>query len=305
MSSTPVELEFLAASKWYGQIAALSEVTVRFEPGVTGLVGQNGAGKSTLLKLACGLLRPSQGEVRVAGNSPVRASVRRHIGYCPDLDRYDEHLTGRECVTRMLRLSGLRRVRAGERAGELLRELGLGAAMDRTIAGYSKGMRQRVKLAQALGHDPEVMLLDEPLGGLDPMARHEVGELIRRLGESGRVVVVSSHILHELQTVASRVVLIHQGRLLAEGTVDDLREQMDDRPRKLFLRSGEPRALASRLFQMGPVSSVAMVMDGVQVETSGGEGFHEEITRLGAEGLVQEIVPRDDSLDSVFGYLVP
>jgi len=304
MSTASVPLEFLAVSKWYGQIAALSEVTVRFAPGVTGLVGQNGAGKSTLLKLACGLLRPSQGEVRVAGDSPARTSARRHIGYCPDLDKYDDHVTGREFVTRMLRLSGLGRSRARERAGELLSELSLGAAMDRAIAGYSKGMRQRVKLAQALGHDPAIMLLDEPLSGLDPVARHEVGELIRGLGESGRVVVVSSHILHELQAVAARVVLIHQGRLLAEGTVDDLREQLDDRPRKLFLRSTDPRALASRMFQMAPVSSVAMATDGVQVETSGGQGFHQEITQLGADGLIQEIVPRDDSLDSVFGYLV-
>jgi ABC-2 type transport system ATP-binding protein len=247
---------------------------------------------------------PSQGEVRVAGGSPVRPSVRRHIGYCPDLDRYDEQLTGREFVTRMLRLSGLGRVRAGEHATELLRELGLGAAMDRSIAGYSKGMRQRVQLAQALGHDPDIMLLDEPLSGLDPVARHEVGELIRGLGERGRVVVVSSHILHELQAVATRVVLIHQGRLLAEGTVDELREQLDDRPRKLFLRSGDPRALAPRLLQMEQVSAVAVAPGGVQVETSGAQGFHEEITRLGAEGLIHEIVPRDESLDSVFGYLV-
>lgn len=304
MSAVPVQLEFLAASKWYGQIAALSEVTVVFQPGVTGLVGQNGAGKSTLLKLGCGLLRPSQGEVRVAGDSPARVSARRHIGYCPDLDKYDEHLTGRESVNRMLRLSGLGWARARERSGELLQELGLGVAMDRPIAGYSKGMRQRVKLAQALGHDPAIMLLDEPLSGLDPMARHEVGELIRKLGESGRVVVVSSHILHELQSVADRVVLIHQGRLLAEGAVDELREQLDDRPRKLFLRSADPRALASRLFQMAPVSSVAVATDGVNVETSGGHGFHQEVTQLGSEGLIQEIVPRDDSLDSVFGYLV-
>jgi ABC-2 type transport system ATP-binding protein len=304
VSAEETQLEFIAASKWYGQIAALSQVTVQFKPGVVGLVGQNGAGKSTLLKLACGLLRPSQGEVRVCGGSPTDASVRRCIGYCSDLDRYYEHLTGRVFVTWMLRLAGLGRSQAAQRAVDLLEELGLGGEMDRTIAGYSKGMRQRVKLAQALGHDPAVMLLDEPLTGLDPVARHEVGELIRGLGDRGRVVLVSSHVLHELQAVAERVVLIHQGRLLAEGTVDELREQLDHQPRKLFLRSDDPRALASRLFTVSQVSSVAVAADGVNIETAGGHGVHENLTQLGADGLVLEIVPRDDSLDSVFGYLV-
>ena len=304
MTADQAQLEFIAASKWYGQISALSQVTVQFKPGVTGLVGQNGAGKSTLLKLACGLLRPSQGEVRILGDSPAKARARRHIGYCSDLDKYYEHLTGRAFVTWMLRLSGIRRSMAEPRAVQLLGDLGLGAAMDREIAGYSKGMRQRVNLAQALGHDPAVMLLDEPLSGLDPVARHEVGQLIVGLGDRGRVVVVSSHVLHELQTVAERVVLIHRGRLLAEGTVDELREQLDDRPRKLFLRSEDGRDLASRLFQIPQVSSVAVVQDGVNIETTGSHGFHEQITQLGADGLLDEIVPRDDSLDSVFGYLV-
>ena len=137
-----------------------------------------------------------------------------------------------------------------------------------------------------------------------PVARHEVGELIRGLGGSGRVVLVSSHVLHELEAVAERVVLIHQGRLLAEGTVNELREQLEDRPRKLFLRSEDPRKLASRLFQVQQVSSVAVADDGVTIETNGGHGFHEELTQLGSESLLSEIVSRDDSLDSVFGYLV-
>lgn len=300
-------LEFLDVSKWYGQVSALTDVTLRIEAGVTGMVGKNGAGKSTLMKLACGLLRPSQGAVLVDGRAPADdPAARARLGVCPDIDQYYERLAGWRFVSWMLRYHGVGTRAADARAKELLAELGLGDAMYRTIAGYSKGMRQRVKLAQALAHDPRIVLLDEPLTGLDPVARHEVGELIRRLAAGGRAVIVSSHVLHELQAVADTVVLIHQGRLIAEGRVQDLRQQLEGRPLKLRLKSREPRALASRLAPLDGVVAIHLQADGVLIETAGAHGLHERLTRLGAEpeGLIDEIAPMDDTLEAVFGYLV-
>lgn len=304
MSSSDAALEFFAASKWYGQVSALIDISVHFAPGVTGLVGQNGAGKTTMMKLACGLLRPSYGSVSLMGEAPTMPRARRHLGYCPDIDKYYEDQSGHKFVTWMLRLSGDSARVASRRAAELLEHLDMREAMHRRIAGYSKGMRQRVKLAIALGHDPSVLLLDEPLTGLDPVGRQEMLEQMRRLGSEGVVVVVSSHVLHELQSAADRVVLVHQGRMLAEGSVADIREQIYDRPRKILLTSNEPRDLAGRLFKQKSVIDVKITDSGVEISTQGGSGVNEFITDLGIAGHVEEVVPLDDSLESVFGYLV-
>lgn len=307
MSSVPPEqasLEFVATSKWYGQISALTDVSVRFTPGVTGLVGQNGAGKSTMMKLAVGLLRPSYGEVFINGQPPTVPKARARLGYCADVDRYYEYQTGHTFVDWMLRLSGMGGAAARQRATALLDELGLGEAMHRKIAGYSKGMRQRVKLAVALGHDPDILLMDEPLTGLDPVARQEMIELMRRLGESGTIVVVSSHVLHELESVAEQIVLVHQGSKLAEGTVAEIRDKINDRPRRVQLTTGRSRELAARLFSQPEITHVSITHGGVEIATEGGLGVDEFLTGLGAEGLVEEVIPLDDSLESVFGYLV-
>lgn len=297
-------LEFVAASKWYGQISALTDVSVRFGPGVTGLVGQNGAGKSTMMKLGCGILRPSHGQVMVMGANPTKASSRENLGYAADVDRYYERQPGVVFVAWMMRLSGFGRSDARVRARELLEELGLGDAMNRPINTYSKGMRQRVKLAVALGHRPRVLLLDEPLTGLDPIARQEMIELMRRLGSEGVAVIVSSHVLHELQAVADRVVLIHQGRLLAEGSVQEIRNQMNDRPRRMLVSTEQPREVASRLFSQEGILSVSLKRTGVEIETAGGAPVDRFLTELGADGLISELTAVDDSLESVFGYLV-
>ena len=302
---TEASLEFDHVSKWYKQVSALIDIGFRIGPGVTGLVGQNGAGKSTLLKLASGLLRPSLGEVRLCGGDPQRPAVRRSIGVCPDLDRFYENLSGVVFVSWMLRLQGFGARAARRRATELLGELGLGDAMHRRIAGYSKGMRQRVKLAQALAHDPSVVVMDEPLTGLDPIARHELGERIRAMGQRGVAVLVSSHVLHELQSVADHFVLVHQGRLVAEGGLRELRDQLADRPRQLTLKTEDPRALARLVCALPQVSGLRIEDGEVGVEVRGA-GLFEELTRIGAEaGLVDELVVRDDSLEAVFGYLVP
>ncbi|MEZ5965559.1 MAG: ABC transporter ATP-binding protein [Planctomycetota bacterium] len=300
-------LEFHGVSKWYGQVSALTEVDLCCGPGVTGLVGQNGAGKSTLMKLAAGLLNPSTGEVSLCGERPTRRAARSVLGYCPDIDRFYEEMSGRNFVAWMLRLDGMTARAAKARAGEVLDELGLGEAMHRRIGGYSKGMRQRVKLAQALGKRPSVLLLDEPLTGLDPVARHEVTQVVRGIGQSGVCVLVSSHVLHELQNFADAgVALIHQGRLLAHGAVAELRAQMGERPHRLRLRSEHPRELASRLAALDVVASVSVGDDDVRIETRAVAGAFAELTRVGASarGLITELQPLDDDLEAVFGYLV-
>jgi len=299
-------LSFDGVSKWYGQVSAVSEVSFTVASGVTGLVGQNGAGKSSLLKLAAGVLVPSLGEVLIGGESPRSTLTRRRIGYCPDLERLYESLSGWEFVTWMLRLGGYPAGEARRRAADMLEELGLADAMHRKIRGYSKGMRQRVKLAQALAHEPRLVLLDEPLNGLDPVARHEIGQLIVRLGQQGVAVLVSSHVLHELENVAERFVLVHQGRLLAEGGLAELREQLADRPRVISVKSQDARVLAARLCEFDAVEGIRITGDTVRLEvTRGGEMFG-HLTELGADprGLVLEIEGLDSDLESVFGYLV-
>jgi len=298
-------LEFCNVSKWYGQVAALMDVSFRVGGEVVGLVGRNGAGKSTLMKLTCGLLQPSQGRVAVAGLDAASIAARRLLGFCPDVEKLYERITGREFVAWALRLHGVRGAAARARAGEVLEQLGLGANMHRRIGQYSKGMRQRVRLAQALAHGPRVVLLDEPMTGLDPIARHELAQHIGALAKGGVGVLVSSHVLHELEAMVDRVVLIHQGRLLAEGRVVDLRGQLRGQPHRLRLQSPQPRELAAALVRLPQVLGVECGADAVVVSLSGSPGFYARLTELGAaDGLVQETVPLDDSLASVFGYLV-
>lgn len=304
MSGERAALEFVATSKWYGQVSALTDVSVRFEPGVTGLVGQNGAGKSTMMKLASGLLRPSFGDVLLMGQSPTIPRVRAQLGYVADVDRYYEHQSGLVFVTWMLRISGMGGREAKRRAVELLEELGLSDAMRRPISGYSKGMRQRVKIAVALGHRPKVLLLDEPMTGLDPVARQEMAALMRRLGSEGVVVVVSSHVLHELQSVADQIVVVNQGRMLAEGNIAEIRDKLDDQPRRILLVTDTPRALVPRLMGSEEVVKVEIVRNGVEISTESSVGVDSFLTAIGAEGLIDELLPLDDSLESVFGYLV-
>jgi ABC-2 type transport system ATP-binding protein len=298
-------LVFENVSKWYGQISALTDVSLVLAAGVTGLVGRNGAGKSTLLKLACGLLRPSQGEVRLQGKRPQGARARARLGFCPDIDRFYESLSGLDFVTWMLRLQGHGRG-ASARARQTLESIGLGPAMTRPIKTYSKGMRQRIKLAQAIAHEPEVVLLDEPLTGLDPIARHEVGSLIKDLGGRGATVLVSSHVLHELQAVASRFVVVERGQLRAEGELAELRRQLAEHPQRLFLASRSPRELAVRVAAMEGVVAIDVQDDGLVVRTAHTSRWPEDLTRLGAEAghLVDEVRTLDDSLEAVFGYLV-
>ena len=202
-------IEFMRASRWYGQVIALNDVTARIEPGVTGLLGPNGAGKSTFLKLAAGQIAPSQGEVKLLGLPAWGSPEAFHrVGLCPETDTFWEGLTGWQFVIALLRLSGFDDAECRQRAEAALTEVDLMSAKDRRIGGYSKGMRQRVKLAQALAHDPDVLLLDEPVTGMDPVNRRRVVDLVRKLGKAGKTVLVSSHILHEVEAMTHRVLVI-------------------------------------------------------------------------------------------------
>ena len=295
-------------SKWYGQVIGLNEVTVSIPPGISGLLGPNGAGKSTLLKLVTGQLRPSQGRVQVLGE-PIwgNPGAYRRIGYCPDQDAFYERMTGRDWLAALLGLSGFEGDRAARAAERALDTVGLADAADRKIGGYSKGMRQRIKLAQAIAHEPELLVLDEPLAGLDPLGRRRVIGAIREWGRAGRSVVVSSHVLHEIELLTSNILLLHAGRILAEGDVHQIRGLIDEHPHTVRITADDPRRLARRLLGYPHVIAMQLQDGAVIAQTSRPDAFYAELTALAAgdeAGAVREVTSPDDNLQAVFSYLV-
>jgi ABC-2 type transport system ATP-binding protein len=300
-------LEFTRASRWYGSVIALNDVTVSVPAGVTGLLGPNGAGKSTFLKLAAGQLAPNQGEVKLLG-APAWGSPEafHRVGLCPDTDAFWEHLTGLQFLVALLRLSGFDEAECKKRAEDALDQVALLDAKDRKVGGYSKGMRQRVKLAQALAHDPEVLLLDEPVTGMDPVNRRRVVELVKRLGREGKTVVVSSHILHEVEAMTRRVLLIHNGRILAEGDVREIRDLMDEHPHTVSLRAKNPRVLAQAAVGWPHVISLSFGPEGewLTVQTARPDEFYGALHEPAIQAGVSEMYSPDEDLESVFKYLV-
>ncbi len=307
-SNAPAIVEFRDVSKWYGHVIGVNKLTLGIPAGVTGLLGPNGAGKSTFLQLATGQLRPSQGEVRVLGhrawNNPP---LNRYIGLCPEQDAFYEWMTGRQfidfCAARRSRRGAAR-----EATAKVLDDVGMTAAADRPVGGYSKGMRQRTKIAQALVHDPLVLFLDEPLTGTDPVARRDLIAIIRRFGASGRSVVLSSHVLHEVEAVTPNVILINHGRLVAEGNVREIRDLMDNHPHRIVLKSENDRALAARLVGFGDVVGIALERPGggILVETNKPDAFYARLPALAltAGTAIERVESDDDNLDAVFRYLV-
>lgn len=295
-------------SKWYGQVIGLNDVSVRLPSGVTGLLGPNGAGKSTLLKLVTGQLRPSQGTIRVLGDSIWdRPEAFRRIGFCPEQDAFYDRMTGLNWVAALVRLNGLGEEESRDAAARALETVGLSEAAHRKIGGYSKGMRQRVKLAQAIVHDPELIVLDEPLSGLDPVARRHVIRLIREWGRSGRSLLVSSHVLHEVELMTSNILLINNGRILAEGNVHQIRDLIDEHPHTVSIRAGDPRRLGQLLIEDAGVISMRFGEDLLTIETAVPDAFYARLTDLAASGEaggIQEITSPDDNLQAVFRYLV-
>jgi ABC-2 type transport system ATP-binding protein len=303
---TPIVTAHL--SKWYGQVSGLNDVTVTVPQGITGLLGPNGAGKSTFMKLVTGQLRPSKGAVQVLGQ-PVwgNPAVYRRIGFCPEQDAFYERMTGLEWVMALVGLHGLAPAEAADAARRSLDAVGLLDAADTKIGAYSKGMRQRVKLAQAIAHDPELLILDEPLSGMDPLMRRRTVRLIREWARAGRSVLVSSHILHEVESMTSTILLINNGRILAEGNVHQIRDLIDEHPHTVSVRCDDPRRLARVLIGDEGVLSVRLDGGALVVETAKPDAFYARLTEMAASGeagRIDEVTSPDDTLQAVFSYLV-
>jgi len=296
-------------SKWYGQVIGLNDVSVSVPPGVTGLLGPNGAGKSTFMKLITGQLQPSKGLVKVLGEPIWRnPDLYFRIGFCPEQDAFYERMTGLEWVRALVRLNGLSDKDADNAAKRALTAVDLMEAADKKIGAYSKGMRQRVKMAQALVHDPQLLILDEPLSGMDPIGLLKTIRLIREWGRSGKSIIVSSHILHEIESMTSNILLINNGRILAEGDVHQIRELIDEHPHTVYVRAEQPRRIAREFLESGDdVLSLRFEPNAVVVETGKPDAFYARLTEMAANGefgAIDEVTSPDDNLQAVFEYLV-
>ena len=297
-------------SKFYGEVLGVNRIDLTIPPGITGLVGPNGSGKTTLMNLLVGLLRPSAGTVSVRGLSPDRPETMfREIGFATQVDAFPPGLTGQEFVEMLLRVYGFSSADARAKASKAIERVGLSEAAGRKVAGYSKGMRQRIKLAQAMAHDPSVLILDEPLNGLDPMARAEVIALFRELAGAGKHVLVSSHILHEVDLISDQVVLLNGGYVVAEGEIGGVRDEMEEEhPVQVMIRSDRPSLLASRLFEHDHVVEARITSDrrGLLVSTKDADGFHLLLNRLVLENdlAIESIVPADADVHAVYQYLI-
>ncbi len=305
MTAAP-QVDLRAVSAWYGDVLAVNEVTATFGPGVTGLLGPNGAGKSTLLKVVTGMIRPSLGTATVCGQAPFdNPRVMRRMGLCPEQDAVYPGSTAFETLTYLTRLHGYGPGDAAARARDALVRVGLADAMDRPVSGYSKGMRQRTRLAQALAHDPDVIVLDEPLNGLDPVARRDMTALVRSLGEEGRCVLVSSHVLHEVETMTRRVLMMSYGRVVADGTIEEIRRDLADRPHAVRVETTSPRAVAGRTVALDGVRRVDVATTHVDVLTTKPDELFRTLSEWAAGGTVPVSAwrPLDESLEAVFRYL--
>jgi ABC-2 type transport system ATP-binding protein len=298
-------IEVAGVSKWFGDVVAVSDVSFEVGEGVTAMLGPNGAGKSTLLRLICGLISPSRGEVKVLGTAPRgKVALYRQIGLVPEQDGLLERLSGMEFVNLAAKLHNVPQPKRAARRS--LDSVGLDPDDRRVVRTYSKGMRQRLKMAQALVHDPRLLILDEPLNGLDPRQRVEMIGLFRRLGEEGRCVLVSSHVLDEVARMGSRVLVLAKGRLVAEGDYHGIRELLDERPHRLRVSSADTRRLGAALIESGVVVGAHLEGGAMVVETTDVAAFSHTIAgtakSLGVR--LYEVAPIDDDLETVFRYLL-
>ena len=291
-------------SKWYGQVLGISDITWTVNGGVLGLLGPNGAGKSTLIKLMAGLLRPSRGTLAVYGANPFTdPEVRRRIGYAPEHDKTWDELTAIELVTVMAKLAGAAKPRAA--AETALEQVGMTDAMHRRVKGFSKGMRQRTKLATAIAHDPDFLVLDEPLTGVDPVARVDIVEQVRALGAAGKTVVVSSHVLYEIEALTSEIVVLYRGQILAEGNVYEIRRLIDQHPHRIRIDCDRPRVIAAALASADHVTRIAFERGAVLIETRDPDRCYDQLADvvLDAHVAVTSLTSPDNNLGAVFEYL--
>ncbi len=297
-------IEIDGVSKWFGQKVAVSGVSCSFGPGVTGLLGPNGAGKTTLFRMICGLTSVSNGSITVQGKDPrTDSSVFASLALVPDEDAVYDHLTGRQYVRYSAALSN---VAERDKPNEVLRSVELDDAADRRIGGYSKGMRQRIKVAAAIVTDPDVLILDEPLNGTDPIQRAHLIRLFADFGEQGKTVIVSSHVLEEVEKVSKRIIAIVDGKLAAAGSVDAIRASMHDIPYVVTIATDLPRKLGAALFASSSALSVTTTSDGISVSTDDITTLGRDTPRIAADigARITGFRPQDQSLESVFRYLV-
>jgi ABC-2 type transport system ATP-binding protein len=300
---------FENVSKFYGEVLGVNRVNLSLPPGVTSLVGPNGSGKTTLMNLMTGLVRPTQGRISVLGfTADQPEELFRRVGYCTQFDSFPKGVTGFELIYQFLRLRGLAGAEAARLAGEAIERVNMRDAAHRRVAGYSKGMRQRIRLAQAIAHHPTVLVLDEPLNGLDPMARAESIALFEALGKQGMHVIISSHVLHEVDKISDQVVLMSYGYVVAEGQIHGVRTEVKEHPMQILVRCPNPNLLASRLFTQEHVVEAKLNDDGrgVLVRTKDAERFYQLLNHIVVEEdfPVEAVSPNDDDVNSVYQYLI-
>ena len=296
-------------SKFYGEVLGVNRVTLTIAPGITSLVGPNGSGKTTLMNLMTGLLRPTRGRITVTGTEVDHPeALCRKVGYCTQYDAFPPGLSGYEFVHATLKLHGFAEADAKRKALQAIARVGLTEAAARNVAGYSKGMRQRIRLAQAIAHDPQVVVLDEPLNGLDPMARAETIALFRQLADEGRYVVLSSHILHEVDLLSDRVILVHHGYVVAEGKIAGVRDEIQEHPMQVLVRCDRPSFVASRIFELDSAVEIKIHDDnaGLLVHTRDADKFYMLLNRLVLEHAldVEAVAPADEDVQAVYKYLI-
>jgi ABC-2 type transport system ATP-binding protein len=303
------EIVFEDVSKFYGEILGVNRVNLTIMPGITSLVGPNGSGKTTLMNLMTGLIQPTRGRISILGISPDDPqALFRKVGYCGQFDSFPKGMTGYEFIKSFLLVHGYSKREADEKTWLAIERVDLVDAAHRKVAGYSKGMRQRIRLAQSIAHEPDVMILDEPLNGLDPMARAETIRLFRQLAKGGLHLIISSHILHEVDMMSDRVVLINNGYILAEGGVSGVREEMEEHPMQIMIRCDHPQELAARVFASDNVVEAQLHKDkcGLFIKTRNAEAFYLLLNRIVVEnGMgIEAVAPVDDDLNAVYHYLI-
>jgi ABC-2 type transport system ATP-binding protein len=295
-------------SKFYGEILGVNRVNLSIPPGITSLVGPNGSGKTTLMNLLTGLVRPTRGQVRVLGYTTTDPEhLFTIVGYSTQFDAFPKGLTGFQFIYSYLRLAGRDARSAEQLAWQAIERVNLTDAATRNIAGYSKGMRQRIRLAQALSHDPKVLVLDEPLNGLDPLARSEMIALFREAAAQGCYVIISSHILHEVDVISDQVILLSNGYVVAEGQIHSVRGEIQEHPAQILIRCNRPRELAAKTMESKQTIEVSIHHDerGLLVTTRDPDGLYLMLNQIAVNGIeIESVAPADDDVDSVYEYLI-
>ena len=301
-------ITFDNVSRFYGEVLGVNRITLSISPGITSLVGPNGSGKTTLMNLLTGLVRPTYGRISVLGIEPSEPEkLFRVVGYSTQFDSFPRGLTGFQFIVSFLQFFGYSAAMSKELASKAIEQVGLTEAANRRIAGYSKGMRQRIKLAQAIAHDPKVLVLDEPLNGLDPLVRAETIAMFRRYASEGRYVVVSSHVLHEVDLISDRVILLTGGYVVAEGQIHGVRTEIQERPMQIVVHCDRPGALAARLFDRDHMVAAQILPNGagLLVQTRDADRFYRELNHLALDGIqIEGVAPADDNVNSVYEYLI-